>query len=70
MVEELLASPHSRLNVPSTVPAGKAIEFKGMDLLTIDLPSKKVMNVTTSGDLLNYYRALGYPLGVESVTNS
>ena len=54
----------------STVPAGKAIEFKGTDLLTIDLPSKKVMNVTTSGDLLNYYRALGYPLGVENATTT
>lgn len=52
----------------STVTAGKAISFKGTDLLTIDLSSKKVMNVTTSADLLNYYRALGYPLGVENTT--
>lgn len=52
----------------STVPAGKAISFKGTDLLTIDLPTKKIMNVTTSADLLNYYRALGYPLGVENTT--
>lgn len=56
------------LTVLSTVPAGKAISFKGTDLLTVDLPSKKVMNVTTSADLLNYYRALGYPLGVENTT--
>ena len=48
----------------SKVPAGKYIEFKGTDLLTIDLASKKVANVTTSGDLLNDYRALGYDLGV------
>ena len=46
--------------------AGKYIEFKGTDLLTIDLENKKVMNATTSADLLNYYRALGYPLGVWS----
>lgn len=44
--------------------AFKKIQFKGTDLLTIDLHTKKVMNATTSGDLLNYYRALGYPLGV------
>ena len=48
----------------SNVPAGKYIEFKGTDLLTIDLASKKVDNVTTSGDLLNDFRALGYNLGV------
>ncbi|KAL6713521.1 hypothetical protein ACLMJK_008986 [Lecanora helva] len=47
----------------STVLAGKKIQFKGTDLLTIDLASKKVMNATTSADLLNYYRGLGYPLG-------
>ena len=50
----------------STVPAGQKISFKGTDLLTIDLASRKVKSVTTSSDLLNYYRALGYPLGVES----
>ncbi|CAF9903849.1 MAG: hypothetical protein ALECFALPRED_003009 [Alectoria fallacina] len=48
----------------SDVPAGRYIEFKGTDLLTIDLASKKVENVTTSADLLNDYRALGYNLGV------
>lgn len=48
----------------STVMAGKYIEFKGTDLLTINLASKKVENVTTSADLLNDYRALGYNLGV------
>ena len=48
----------------STVPAGKYIAFKGTDLLTVDLPSKKVNNVTTSADLLNDFRALGYNLGV------
>lgn len=48
----------------SNVPAGKYIEFKGTDLLTIDLASKKVDNVTTSADLLNDFRALGYNLGV------
>lgn len=48
----------------SIVPAGKYIEFKGTDLLTVDLASKKVENVTTSADLLNDYRALGYDLGV------
>ena len=52
----------------STVAEGTYIEFKGTDLLTIDLESKKVMNVTTSADLLNYYRALGYPLGVLTST--
>ena len=52
----------------STVPAGKYIEFKGTDLLTIDLASGKVMNATTSSDLLNYYRQLGYPLGVWSAS--
>lgn len=50
----------------SNVTAGKYIEFKGTDLLTIDLASMKVMNATTSSDLLNYYRELGYPLGVWS----
>ena len=48
----------------SKVPAGKFIKFKGTDLLTIDLASKKVENVTTSADLLNDFRALGYNLGV------
>ncbi|KAG8531306.1 uncharacterized protein KY384_002934 [Bacidia gigantensis] len=48
----------------STVPAGKAISFRGTDLLTINLESKKVSNVTTSADLLEYYRDLGYDLGV------
>lgn len=48
----------------STVAAGRLIQFKGTDLLTIDLASKKVENVTTSADLLNDYRALGYNLGV------
>lgn len=52
--------------LPSNVTAGKYIEFKGTDLLTIDLASMKVMNATTSSDLLNYYRELGYPLGVWS----
>ncbi len=51
-------------NLNSNVPAGRYIEFKGTDLLTIDLASKKVENVTTSADLLNDYRALGYNLGV------
>lgn len=48
----------------SKVPTGVKIEFKGTDLLTVDLASKKVENVTTSADLLNDYRALGYDLGV------
>ena len=48
----------------SNVAAGKYITFKGTDLLTIDLASKKVENVTTSADLLNDFRALGYNLGV------
>ena len=48
----------------STVSAGKYIEFKGTDLLTVNLASKKVENVTTSADLLNDFRALGYNLGV------
>ena len=51
-------------NFHSTVAAGRLIRFKGTDLLTIDLASKKVENVTTSADLLNDYRALGYNLGV------
>lgn len=54
----------------STVQAGQQIAFKGTDLLTIDLGSKKVMNATTSSDLLNYYRELGYPLGVWSANTS
>ncbi len=54
------------LSLYSTLPAGKLIQFKGTDLLTIDLASKKVMNATTSADLLNYYRALDYDLGVWS----
>ena len=53
---------HLRLN--SKVPAGRFIQFKGTDLLTVDLASKKVANVTTSADLLNDFRALGYNLGV------
>lgn len=51
-------------NTNSNVPARTYIEFKGTDLLTIDLASKKVENVTTSADLLNDFRALGYNLGV------
>ena len=47
----------------SKVPAGKFIQFKGTDLLTVDLASKRVSNVTTSADLLNDFRALGYNLG-------
>ena len=54
----------------STVKAGTDIEFKGTDLLTIDLASRKVMNATTSSDLLNYYRALGWPLGVWSANET
>lgn len=54
----------------SAVEAGKHVEFKGTDLLTIDLGSRKVMNATTSSDLLNYYRELGYPLGVWSANSS
>ncbi|KAL9071085.1 MAG: hypothetical protein Q9161_004424 [Pseudevernia consocians] len=54
----------SDIGYGSNVPAGQNIEFKGTDLLTIDLASKKVENVTTSADLLNDYRALGYNLGV------
>ena len=50
--------------INSNVPAGKFIQFKGTDLLTVDLASKKVANVTTSADLLNDFRALGYNLGV------
>jgi len=52
----------------STLPAGKKVNFRGSDLLTIDLASKKVMNATTSSDLLNYYRALDYHLGVWNAT--
>ena len=48
----------------SHVPAGRHISFRGTDLLTIELESKKVRNVTTSADLLEYYRSLGYDLGV------
>ncbi|KAI4210876.1 MAG: hypothetical protein LQ351_006280 [Letrouitia transgressa] len=50
----------------SSVKAGKHIQFKGTDLLTVDLASRKVKEVTTSADLLNYYRALDYDLGVWS----
>ena len=52
------------MGLNSEVPAGKFIQFKGTDLLTVDLASKKVANVTTSADLLNDFRALGYNLGV------
>ena len=48
----------------SRVAAGKHISFRGTDLLTVDLGSKKVSNVTTSADLLSYHRFLGYDLGV------
>ena len=48
----------------SHVPANQPISFRGTDLLTIDLASRKVRNVTTSADLLEYYRDLGYDLGV------
>lgn len=48
----------------SNVPAGRRVSFRGTDLLAVDLGEKKVNNVTTSGDLLNYYRDLGYDLGV------
>ena len=52
------------MGLNSKIPAGKFIQFKGTDLLTVDLASKKVANVTTSADLLNDFRALGYNLGV------
>ena len=54
----------ANIGYDSKVPAGKFIQFKGTDLLTVDLASKKVANVTTSADLLNDFRALGYNLGV------
>ena len=55
-----------RFQYCSHVKAGKKIQFKGTDLLTVDLGSRKIKEVYTSADLLNYYRALDYDLGVWS----
>lgn len=51
----------------SNVGAGRRLSFRGTDLLTVELGSRKVMNVTTSADLLGCYRGLGYDLGVWTV---
>lgn len=51
----------------SNVGGGERISFRGTDLLTVELGSRKVGNVTTSADLLGYYRGLGYDLGVWTV---
>ncbi len=33
--------------------------FSGIDLLTVDLASRKVSNAETSSDRINYYAAVG-----------
>jgi hypothetical protein len=43
----------------STAKAGTPVLFSGIDLLTIDLESRKVSNAETSADRLNYYAAVG-----------
>jgi len=39
---------------------GKVIKFKGIDLLKVDTRTKKVYEVTTSEDNINYYTQIGY----------
>lgn len=45
--------------VVSTAKAGTPVLFSGIDLLTVDLPSRKVSVAETSSDRLNYYAAVG-----------
>jgi hypothetical protein len=42
-----------------TVPAGTYLEFKGNDIITVELGSRLVSNATSSGDWINLARELG-----------
>jgi hypothetical protein len=46
-------------SLSSTAKPGTKIQFSGIDLLTIDLASRKVSNAETSSDRVNYYAAIG-----------
>lgn len=42
-----------------TVPAGTYLEFKGIDIISVDLDTRLVYNATSSGDWINLARELG-----------
>lgn len=44
----------------STAKAGTRVQHSGIDLLTVDLSSRRVSNAETSSDRINYYAALGF----------
>eukprot|EP01099_Mayorella_cantabrigiensis_P008498 TRINITY_DN7995_c0_g1_i1.p1 TRINITY_DN7995_c0_g1~~TRINITY_DN7995_c0_g1_i1.p1 ORF type:complete len:189 (-),score=9.73 TRINITY_DN7995_c0_g1_i1:257-823(-) len=43
----------------ATVPAGTYLEFKGTDIISVDLDTMLVFNATSSGDWINLARELG-----------
>jgi len=51
----------------STVPAGTYLEFKGNDIVQVDLSTRLIFNATSSGDWINLARELGQ---VKNVTCS
>lgn len=43
----------------ATAPAGTKLEFKGTDIINVDLKTRLVTNATSSGDWINLARELG-----------
>ncbi|SMQ49320.1 unnamed protein product [Zymoseptoria tritici ST99CH_3D7] len=43
-----------------TVPVGTPITYFGTDYLEVDLATRLIYNATSSSDLPNYYKQLGY----------
>ena len=56
--ESLIASYHVTDDC-RTVPAGTYLEFKGIDIISVDLDTMLVYNATSSGDWINLARELG-----------
>jgi len=57
-----IGDPTATLNSTINIK-GKPFQVKGIDLLNIDCPTKKIKNYYTSWDWLNYLNQIGYTLG-------
>jgi len=48
----------------STVPVGTKVELKGIEILHVDLKSRKIFNATSSADWINLARQLGETVNI------
>ncbi|KAF7196891.1 hypothetical protein HII31_01809 [Pseudocercospora fuligena] len=46
-------------NTTVHVPVGSPVEYKGIDILQVDLNTRMIRKAVSSADYLNYYAALG-----------